>query len=273
MTGRCPIRHGAGMLVLGVVLLLLTPWTAGAFQQNPKIKIEGRARNVRDAGRRFVLDTGRERYDVEYPRGGPGFGYNVANMRDGDRVRVEGSLIGNRLVEARTVVLLNPSNDGNLGSGQVTGRVTDVDRSRRRFSVEPDRGSRVRVEYDSGTSVQGLDRNDPSRIRDGDIVRVEGRFAARQMLVARRIDVRNQPDGDLDWRSGDRGRIESVDRSGRRLRVRFSGATLNVDVRDAEIRGRDRRLNLDALRSGDEVRVDGERRGQTIRANRVRLLE
>jgi cytochrome c-type biogenesis protein CcmE len=273
MTRPMPLRRGAGIFFLGVVLLLLAPLSAAAFRENPQIKIEGRARNVRNEGRRFVLDTGQEQYDVEYPRGGPGFGYNVAKMREGDRVRVEGSLIGTKLVEARRVLILSETRDSDLGSGEVVGRVTDIDRGRRRFSVEPDRGGTVRVEYDGGTSVRGLDRDDPSRIREGDSVRVEGRWAARQMLVARRIDVRNRPDEGREWRSGDRGRIESVDRRNRRLRVRFDRGTWDVDVRDAEILARGRRLGLDDLRSGDEVRIDGERRDRAIRARRVQLFE
>jgi len=65
-------------------------------------------------------------------------------MRRRDRVRVEGKLVGTRLVEARKIQVLTRQDDDNLGSGSVSGRVSDVDVGRRRFTVQPDRGSSTR---------------------------------------------------------------------------------------------------------------------------------
>jgi hypothetical protein len=271
---RVPVRQTAGLLALCVMLSLLGSLAAGAPQERrPQIRIEGRAREVRSEGRLFVVDTGRERYDVEYPRGGAGFGFNVANMREGDRVRVEGILTGTRLIEARRVVILNQSGDRDLGSGEITGRVTDVDRSRRRFSVRRDGGGTVRVAYDSGTSVRGLDRNDATRIRDGDSVRVEGRWETRELLTARRIDVRGGSDRDGDWRSGDQGRIEFIGPRRREMRTRFGRTTWLVDVQRAEFRAGGRRISVDDLRDGDPVRIYGEVRDGKIRATRVELTD
>jgi Domain of unknown function (DUF5666) len=271
---RVTVRQAAGLLVLCLGLSMLALLPAGAFlQRGDQIRIEGRVRNVREQGRRFVLETGRDSYDVEYPRGGAGFGFNVANLREGDRLRVEGNLVGTRLVEARKIQVLSRQEDDNLGSGSVSGRVSDVDVGRRRFTVQPDRGSSTRVSYDRDTTVRGLDRNDPSRLRNGDRVRVDGRWAAREMLEARRIEVQDRSGPDSNWRSGDTGRVQSIDRSGRRLRVRFGRETYDVDVRDADIRGGGRRLRPTDLRSGDQVRIFGDLRNGEIRADRVRRGE
>jgi hypothetical protein len=116
----------------------------------------------------------------------------------------------------------------------------------------------------------------PEDVVAGDTVWIEGRWTARDRLVADRIEVTDDRGATAAWRSGDPGVIVSHDRGGRESQVRFGRSVRRVDSRQAEVRIlAPRRADAAGavLRPGTRVRVYGEERGGIIVARRVDIVE
>jgi hypothetical protein len=181
--------------------------------------------------------------------------------------------------------------DGYGGGGwsspsQVHGRVEGVQTRLHTIQLRRDNGRPVAVHYDGRTEVvsEGGQRVRPESLDRGDYVTMRVSRNSRGRLYARNVNVRHEARevyrGDRDRRSvpdrrrdddryedrrdrrDDRyderaveGRVERVDRSGRRFQLRSERGTVWVTVPSNASRGvRDR---FQRLREGDRVSVTG----------------
>jgi cytochrome c-type biogenesis protein CcmE len=231
------------------------------------VRVLGRARDVRDDGRRFIVETAGMRFLVEYDRGGlAGFGLRSPSLREGDRVVVYGRLVSGERILSDRIVAVGPG-EGSVEGRRVTGVIRSVDRRRNRFTARESDGSQFEVRYTDQTVLARLGRRaTPEDLREGDAIWAEGRWDGRDILLASRVEITAAASG---WRDGEIGRVESISARDESFQARFGRESRRVDTRGAQFWLGGRRVAGGSLRPGMTVRVYGDERGATIRATRV----
>jgi hypothetical protein len=186
----------------------------------------------------------------------------------------------------------------NSRTKEVTGEVTsDTGAFDRSIKVRLDDGRQRTIDVPKKVTIRRDSRNvSVHDLKKGDVVRVKiDRFRTDGSLEARRVDVLQRADDRYDNdsrnnddyynRSRDNGRndswnnsydrnvtegtVSSIDSRNGILRIRVNGRTLDVDVRNSDIRDDRGSMSLRDLQNGDRVTVTGPRNGDTIRASRV----
>lgn len=279
-------RRAGRLLLFGAGLSLSGAAAAPAYQQDNlgelrleearrqsdhvALRILGRVREPREAGRRFMVETPEARFQVEYDRSGrPGFGVRPLDLEEGDRVVVYGRLLRDQRVLADRVVLVT--------RGEVTpeprrliGEVRLIDRRRNRLTVRDGDSSIVEVEYTGRTVFARLGRRATSDdLQRGDTIWAEGIWQGPDHLLASRIEIT----AGSGWRDGDLGEVVEINPRGTLFQVRFGRETRRVDGWSAQYWHAGRPLSPSTIRPGARVRVYGEAHGVTIRARRVEMLE
>jgi hypothetical protein len=217
-----------------------------------------------------------ERYTVEVPKGTrvtrDGRPVSVHELREGDRIRVQGDWRSDRM-RARRVEAFSDNGDDRYDSRYDSARVT---RSYSGVMERLDRRSQTfRLRTRTGTyDVDALDAdivdNGRSRrfadLREGDDVRVYVSRERGRTLIATRIirgdDYTDLSDSRLEDSLGTiSGRIEAVDFLNRTVRLRTDLAPITVRVPTGADLYSDQgdRVDFRDLHEGDTVRVQGTR--------------
>jgi hypothetical protein len=192
----------------------------------------------------------------------------VDQLRIGDEVWVDGSVINPRLVRA-TRVEVTASRD-RWQSGQ-SGEIVSVNRRDRTLRV--DFGEETRtvsvprdVNISRGTRVLGLDE-----LREGDRIRVSGELRG-DAVDARSIEVVERPGNERIVE----GRVRGIDLEERTLRVTVN-SIIPITVRvyvppGTQIARGTRRLTLEEIREGDRIRARGPSRDSGVEAATIEIL-
>jgi hypothetical protein len=148
------------------------------------------------------------------------------------------------------------------------GIVTD-DNSGRDFTIRLRNGS----SYNSGNRVRVFAQDgEPSRLSEGDLVRVYGyfqnnntggTFIARSVNIVRQDVTDRYDDGDDNDRRSFNATVSNVDRNSRRLTVYANNRSFTVYARNSF---------SSSINRGDRVRVTGDINNSTVRDARVELL-
>jgi len=201
------------------------------------------------------------------------------DVREGDRVRVFGDMLGGDHIDAEQVQIverahveqpaeaLRPS--GRMSPHTLTGTVREVDLKGRRMVVAVPAGN-LQVDVDEDTNYWRDGAQCHLRdFRVGDTVRVAGKRSAPNAITARKIAY----GGPVGWSNGAAGEILSLDKRARELEVDFDGQVCVVKLGSAPIRVDTRRVEMDDLRLDQEVRVFGTARGaNTVEASKVEVV-
>jgi hypothetical protein len=189
----------------------------------------------------FSVDRNARRLDVRADNGTTFTVFSrtwIGNSIDrGDRVRVTGNF-NNRTVRNATVTLQDNNNSNNDDRRTLSGDVTSLDRSARRFDFRSDQGTTYTVFAQSSI---------PNSIDRGDRVRVTGNFNSRTVRNATVTLIENDNDrNDREFSINFTGRVTfSNDKD--TLRVRGdNGREYTVRTNDAE-----------DYQRGDDIRVRG----------------
>ena len=178
-----------------------TPTTSGASVG----RVEGIVRQINaDEGRMVIETGGRQMITIRASGATPVYYrndvYRISNLEPGDRIRVEpeSGATGTGEIRARTIdVLQSIQEGGSSGSrqiGNLTGRVTRVDRISNVVRVDTGRGE-VRVDLSAAADTQGR-RVNASDIQAGDRVDMTGSYSGEIFIAStvRLGDDVNRPD-------------------------------------------------------------------------------
>lgn len=223
----------------------------------------GRVDNLRQ-DRAFTLNTRRMDFVVMMRPGNTTLGDRIfggeRRIREGDRVRVTGELVEQGRIIADDIDILPGGGgiDGRPGN-TIEGTLRNFSMDDRRFTlVTPGRGALRMVWADDTDWVRDRVRRTPREFRNGDTVRVMATQRPGGEYVARRIVFGGVP----GWENNGVGEIVGLNARSQTAEVDFDGRVETVDLRNATIRRRDRRIDFEDLRTGLDVRVQGTRQGR-----------
>jgi hypothetical protein len=150
--------------------------------------INGRITHVETSGNRVVLELDNG-IDVRTARdirvaAGSSTGLRVNELREGDEIRVWGSILNNRVVEARSVELLNGYDYDDerfhrVAVAYLTGTVSDIDRGRELVTLRRPNGELIRV---NAAGARGVNVGD---LREGERVTFAGRMSGGSFVAIR----------------------------------------------------------------------------------------
>ena len=199
------------------------------------------------------------------------------NIREGDRVRVFGSLIAADRIDATQVQIVERAarederdERGRQGSRVITGTVREIQRDGSAMVLTVPAGN-LKVDLDEDTSFVRSGRSSSLReFRVGDPVRIAGRRSGLNAMTARRVIYGGTP----GWANGAVGEIVSLDKRTREMEVDFDGEVWMVKLGNAPIQMGGRRVGLDDLRLDQEVRVFGtSRAAKTLEASNLEVVQ
>jgi len=238
---------------------------AGGAASEEGVEVQATGRVVSPSQDNFTLEVRGMRFRVVHT---PALGQRRAEVRQGDRVRVSGSLVSADQIRAETVTMLQRAS-GRRESTVVTGTIRRIDREQKEMRVATSDGV-VRVEWGENTEfVRDTVRSGPREFFVGEAVRVAGRRTAPNEMQARRVVFGGRP----GWTTGAVGEIVGIDARSREIDVDFDGEVWTVRLGTAAIRRRDQRIQIDDLRIGEDVRVTGSgRANRTVDGTQVEVL-
>jgi hypothetical protein len=241
------------------------------LEEGVTLQAVGRVTAVTPGQAEFTLSTGRVTLRVRADRRLR----DNPNVRVGDRVRVQGDMVDNGLVEAEAIYIVDRGRPGGGGPGQgnsdfVNGQIRRFDRDSTEFVLDSSDDRNVRVSFNESTVfVRDGNVARPRDFRVGDTVRVIGRRIDRNEFRARRV-VANARAG---WVNNAIGEIISINGRTRTLEVDFDGEVWTVQARTAGIFRNNRRLEIDDLRVGQDIRVQGRGAGgRQVGAERIEVV-
>ncbi len=170
-------------------------------------RVEGTVRQVNaDDGRMVIETSARQMITIRASSATPvhykGDTYRISNLEVGDRIRVqpESGTTGTGEIRARVIDVLQSAGDQSTGStsrqvGNLTGRVTRVDRTANVVRVNTGRGE-VRVDMSTAADTQGR-RVNASDIQAGDQVDFSGSYSG-DVFVASTIRFADDTGGRTD---------------------------------------------------------------------------
>jgi hypothetical protein len=190
------------------------------------------------------------------------------NLRVGDRVRVIGNLADRERIQAEQLQILQRGRPGRQPN-TVAGTIRRIERNQNLLVVDTNDGN-FRVTWNENTEfVRNSTRSGPAEFRVGDPVRVVGRRDGVGQMIARRVMFGGRP----GWTNNSVGEIIGIDGRERELDVDFEGEVWTVRLTNAQIRRVGRRLDINDLRIGQDIRVAGTARGgRTVDASTVDVL-
>lgn len=258
------------ILVAALATLMVAP--GAQAQQNPRtgdndrilrpidnedsvrVTVVGRVEAVRQDGS-FTVVSRRQSFAVLVPSGGFG---RRPQVRVGERVRVTGELLENGRIATPDVDVLGGGSLPGRPSNVLSGTIRNINSDQQRLTLQTAEGL-VRVDWDDQTEfVRNRNRDSVRGFRVGDSVRVVGRRQPGGDYLARRILF----GGTAGWENGGVGEIISLNARQQTAEVDFDGQVETVDLRNATLRRQNRRLEIDDLRLGWDVRVQGTRQGR-----------
>jgi hypothetical protein len=215
----------------------------------------------------FTLAARNQTFSVIYRQGGTFLDRISGNnrLRVGDRVKVTGELTESGRILAEDVDVISRVRP----SGVLEGSIRVMSLNDRRFGLLTP-GGLVRINFDEGTEFYRNRGSASARdFRSGDNVRVVARKRGDGEYIARRVIM----GGDAGWENNAVGEIVELSLRNQTAEVDFDGRIETVDLRNANIRRRDRKLDIDDLRLGQDIRVQGTRPARgSINATNVEVL-
>jgi len=213
------------------------------------IRTRGRVESITSQDR-FVISSKGLRFRVDY-RATSG----RSNLRVGDQVHISGQLVEQDRITAEELEVTQRGR-GDRSSTVLTGQIRSINRQTGRMSVETPRGP-VSVGYN--TDTEWVRNNGRSRLDDfkvGDTVRIVGFEGRENVWRARRVIQ----GGRAGYATGAVGEIVSLDARNQEMEVDFEGEIWTVRLRGATLRRANRAVQLDDLRLGQDVRINGTAR-------------
>lgn len=226
------------------------------------VRARGRVESMTGSDR-FVLSSKGMRFRVDYrPKD------RRVNFRQGDQVHLRGALTEPDRITASELVVTERGRRERV-SRTLTGTLSQVNRNTRRLVVDT-AGRKVTVVYNDRTEFfRNSGRGSATDFRVGEAVRIVGAPGADRVVVARRIYSGGRP----GFTSGAVGEIVGLDARDQEIDVDFDGEVWTVRLRQATLKRANRRLQIEDLRLGQDVRVNGSARpDRNVDASAVEVL-
>lgn len=222
-------------------------------EEGVQVTAVGRVESVRPDGG-FTMSSGRLSFTVYMPAAGltrrPSGRASV-----GDRVRVTGELTERDRIAAEDIEIVGRG--AGRPSNVLSGTIRNINTNQQRLTLQTDRGL-LRVEWDENTEwTRNRARESARGFRIGDVVRVSARQQPGGDYLARRVIF----GGNAGWENGGVGEIVSLNARSQTAEIDFDGRVETVSLRNATIRRQNRNLEIDDLRLGYDVRIQGTRQG------------
>jgi hypothetical protein len=231
----------------------ITPERAPALTDQAQVRLLGRVAAVRPGGRLLRLQVGGMNFTVD-AKGQT----SLRPVRVGERVLVSGELLSGGRVRLRSLTPITARAD----EAEAVGMLISVDLPGRGLVVRTDTGRRLRVPYGRETTFVRLGRRSKAEaLRFGDRLWME--------RPANGSVTRVEVIGKEGRRFLETGRITAVDPVRDQILVRFEGRTRTVLAGRAAVRHLGKAASLEALRTGERVRVQGSERRGVIAARRI----
>jgi hypothetical protein len=214
------------------------------FDDGNEVEIEGVVANLDASAETFTING----FLIDYTSAQGDDNFSLDDLANGIIVEVEGELSGNTII-AEEIEDEDDWFDGDDDDVEISGTIYDFDGANQQFLLNG-----VRVQITSGTEFDDINR---SSLADGLFVKVEGDFRTGT-LVAEEIEGQ-ESDAELD------GRIESINLNDESLmvsgvRVQLTGNTLIDDDDDDDDDRRSRVQDIQSLRIGDYLEIEGRQR-------------
>lgn len=214
------------------------------FDDINEVEIEGVVANLDTSAQTFTING----FQVDYTSAVADDDFSLDELANGLVVEVEGTLSGSTIL-AEEIDDEDDWFDDDDDDVEISGTLYDYDAANRRFSING-----VSVQITGSTEFDDLRE---SSLADGLFVEVEGDFR-NGVLVAEEIEGQ-ESDAELD------GRIESIDLTDESLvvsgiRVQLTSRTLIDDDDDDDDDRRSRVQDIQSLRVGDYLEIEGRQR-------------
>ena len=213
------------------------------FDDDNEVEIEGVVANLDTSAETFTING----FQIDYTSAEGDDDFSLDDLANGIVVEVEGRLSGGIIIAEEIEDEDDRFDDDD--DVEISGSIYDYDASNRRFSLNG-----ISVQINGGTEFDDIRE---SSLADGLFVKVEGNFR-NGVLVAEEIEGR-ESDAELD------GRIESIDLGNESLivsgvRVQLTANSLIEDDDDDDDDRRNRVQDIESLRVGDYLEIEGRQR-------------